>query len=267
MKYTEPTVYLTSRPAVDWSEMFWYLDDVNGGEWIKSTMDDDENDIMDAVRNIEFAGRVCYDSFDVGNNKNVTKIRKDPKEYIANILRSGHGSVLEHANYTFTLHNVSRVLTHELVRHRAGSAFSQTSGRYVRTDEIPFWMPEWMDSPEHAHVKAKLESYLLEGEDLQKYMADYFGLDTPGTPFHEKKLKTSFMRRFLPNGITNDIVWTANVRTIRHCLEVRTAPGAEEEIRLVFDKIGHIMMDEVPILFQDFTRNDDASWTTDNHKV
>ena len=64
-----------------------------------------------------------------GANPNVSKVRADRREYFANILRSAHGSVLEHANYSFALRNVSRVLTHELVRHRAGSAFSQESLR------------------------------------------------------------------------------------------------------------------------------------------
>jgi len=59
-------------------------------------------------------------------------VRSDRREYFENLLRSAHGSVLEHAGYSFALRNVSRVFTHELVRHRAGSAFSQESLRYVR---------------------------------------------------------------------------------------------------------------------------------------
>src|SRR5262249_32603417 len=80
---------------------------------------------------VEFGGRACYRSWEPGLNVNVTKVRTDQREYFANILRSAHGSVLEHANYSFALRNVSRVLTHEIVRHRAGSAFSHDSLRYV----------------------------------------------------------------------------------------------------------------------------------------
>ena len=90
---------------------------------------------------VEFGGRSCYRSWEPGLNPNVRKIRTDQREYFANILRSGHGSVLEHANYSFALRNVSRVFTHELVRHRAGSAFSQESLRYVRLTDIGFRVP------------------------------------------------------------------------------------------------------------------------------
>jgi thymidylate synthase (FAD) len=69
-------------------------------------------------------------------------VRTDQHEYLGNLLASLHGSVLEHASDTFAFHNVSRVFTHELVRHRAGSAFSQESLRYVRLAEIGFRVPE-----------------------------------------------------------------------------------------------------------------------------
>ena len=55
----------------------------------------------------------------------------DAQKYIDNILKSGHGSVLEHAQYSFLLYGVGRDFTHELVRHRTGVAFSQVSQRYV----------------------------------------------------------------------------------------------------------------------------------------
>ena len=62
---------------------------------------------------VEFAGRACYRSWEPGLNPNVTKIRTDQREYFANILRSGHGSVLEHASYSFALRNVSRVFCYD----------------------------------------------------------------------------------------------------------------------------------------------------------
>ena len=65
-------------------------------------------------------------------------------------------------------------------------------------------------------------------------------------PFHVKKEVTSALRRLAPTGLSTDIIWTANVRTLRHVIEMRTAEGAEEELRLVFDKIARIMSDEAP---------------------
>ncbi len=56
---------------------------------------------------VEFGGRACYRSWEPGLNANVTKVRTDQREYFANILRSAHGTVLEHANYSFALRNVA----------------------------------------------------------------------------------------------------------------------------------------------------------------
>ena len=86
-------------------------------------------------------------------------------------------------------------------------------------------------------------------------------------PFHVKKEVTSALRRLAPIGLSTDIIWTANVRTLRHVIEMRTAQGAEEELRLVFDEIARIMQAEAPDLFQDFTRQDDGSWVPEHHKV
>jgi thymidylate synthase (FAD) len=84
---------------------------------------------------------MCYRSWEPGLNPNVSRVRTDSAQYLGNVVRSQHGSVLEHANFTFVLHNVSRVLTHELIRHRAGSAFSQESLRYVRLVRHPVLVP------------------------------------------------------------------------------------------------------------------------------
>jgi hypothetical protein len=89
-------------------------------------------------------------------------------------------------------------------------------------------------------------------------MAKPFGLDEEGGDFSKKKHKTSFMRRLAPEGMATTVLWTANVRTLRYTIEARTAAGAEEEIRLVFGKIGTIMRAECPAPFGDYTVEDGA---------
>ena len=86
-------------------------------------------------------------------------------------------------------------------------------------------------------------------------------------PFHVKKEVTSALRRLAPIGLSTDIVWTANVRTLRHVIEMRTAEGAEEELRSVFDEVARIMQAEAPNLFQDFVRQDDGRWVPEHRKV
>jgi flavin-dependent thymidylate synthase len=178
-------------------------------------------------------------------------------------------SVLEHANFSFVFSNVSRVMTHELVRHRAGSAFSQESMRFVRLNDIPFWLPDWAQEDAVLAEECLQVLHILECHQL--WMAKHLGLDEPGVPFSEKKAKTSFMRRFAPEGVATSIVWTANVRTLRNVIEQRTSPHAEEEIRLVFDKVMQIMQDECPLFFQDFTPIEQeggaTEWRSENRKV
>jgi thymidylate synthase (FAD) len=60
---------------------------------------------------------------------------------------------------------------------------------------------------------------------------------------------------------------TMNLRTLRHVIEMRTAPGAEEELRIIFGRLGEIMVEEAPGVFQDFNRNDDGSWVAEFSKV
>src|SRR5256885_15008610 len=67
--------------------------------------------------------------------------KSETREYLDNIKKQGHGSVLEHASYSVLLEGVSRSLTHELVRHRAGFAYSQLSQRYVDESEANFVIP------------------------------------------------------------------------------------------------------------------------------
>jgi thymidylate synthase (FAD) len=263
MKTVEPEVRLVARPQVDYEAVASYLREVGGESWLER-LDRDQLD-NDAQNLAEFAGRICYRSWEPGLNPNVRKVRADQDRYLENILSSGHGSVLEHVSFTFVLHNVSRVLTHELARHRAGTATSQESLRFVRLDELPFWFPEWaQDDPE---LMKRATALLAEMEEFQGWMAGHFGLDDDGVKMHEKKHKTSFMRRFAPDGVATGLVWTANIRALRHTIEARTAPGAEEEIRLVFGKVGETMKAEAPALFGDFQVTGDGSWVPGWHKV
>ncbi len=211
---------------------------------------------------VEFGGRACYRSWEPGLNPNVTRVRSDRRVYLENILRSAHGSVLEHASYSFALRNVSRVFTHELVRHRAGSAFSQESLRYVRLTDIGFRV-----APALEPIRERALAIVETLEEFQREAAAALGLDEEGVPFHVKKEATSALRRLAPTGLSTDIIWSANLRTLRHVIEMRTAEGAEEELRSVFDEIARVMLREAPAVFQDFERDAGGCWAPRFHKV
>jgi thymidylate synthase (FAD) len=276
MHETTPAVFLIARPSIDIEGMRGYLRDVGGESWLQmrlaaadarseaggSRPAQQHAELNAGELLVEFGGRACYRSWEPGLNVNVSKVRTDQREYFANILRSAHGSVLEHANYSFALRNVSRVFTHELVRHRAGSAFSQESLRYVRLTDIGFRVPPALEP-----VRESVLSIVEQLEEFQRTAAGELGIDAEGVPFHVKKEVTSALRRLAPIGLSTDIIWTANVRTLRHVIEMRTAAGAEEELRLVFDAIARIMQAEAPGLFQDFTRAEDGCWVPEYRKV
>jgi len=295
VKVVEPQVFLVARPQLDHAALGEYLAQVGGSDWLarldRGELDSDALDEAeldggapdggapdggapdggrrrpagaDAQDLAEAAGRMCYRSWEPGLNPNVTKIRTDQTAYLRNVLASAHGSVLEHSNFSFVLQDVSRVLTHELVRHRAGVAVSQESLRYVRLTELPFWFPGWAQKDPELLERA---SAVLTGlEEFQEWMTGHFGLAESGVDFAEKKHKTSFMRRFAPEGLATGLVWTANVRTLRHVIAMRTAPGAEEEIRLVFGQVARLMVAEAPALFGDFAEQD-GTWEPRWRKV
>src|SRR5947209_5029757 len=262
LEETTPQVFLIARPSIDLDGMREYLASVGGDSWLARRLDESDGAPNAGEHLVEFCGRACYRSWEPGLNPNVSRIRTDQREYFENLLRSAHGSVLEHANYSFAFHNVSRVFTHELIRHRAGSAFSQESLRYVRLTNIGFRVPPALEP-----VRDKVVDLVEQLEEFQVSAASELGIDDDGVPFHLKKEVTSALRRLAPIGLSTEIVWTANVRTLRHVIEMRTAEGAEEELRLVFDHVARIMKSETPGLFQDFEREDDGRWVPQYRKV
>jgi thymidylate synthase (FAD) len=209
---------------------------------------------------IEASGRMCYRSWVPGLNPNVTKVREGNHGYIGNILKQQHGSVLEHASTTWAFLNVSRVFTHELVRHRAGTAISQESLRYVRLEDIPFAATS--ELPSHA-----ISETVSSLEHVQIQLAEIFELDKAETGFAYKKRKTSAMRRLAPLGLATNMIWTCNMRELRHVITLRTDSGAEEEIRKVIGMLANIAIPRYPAIFQDFTKKEDGSWEPENWKI
>jgi thymidylate synthase (FAD) len=259
-----PEVFLVAYPTLDWAVVRRYLDEV-GGEALEWADRVEGSGLSDGEALVEFGGRLCYRSWTEGLNPNISRVRRDSTAYLGNILESHHGSVIEHANYSFVFHHVSRVFTHELVRHRAGAAYSQESMRYVRLDDLPFWFPEWArDDPD---LMGRSIDLLTQMERHQRWMAEHFGLDDPGVPFSTKKARTSFMRRFAPDGVATGVLCTMNIRTLRHVIYMRTAISAEEEIRIVFDQVAELCLEKFPELMQDYKSNEWQEWIPDFVKV
>lgn len=203
----------------------------------------------------EFAGRLCYLSFGEdagfeGGHKTI-KGRTSNESYLANILGVKHGSVLEHAVWTVLLEGVSRALTHELVRHRAGFGFSQLSQRYVDESEIAFVVPPEIaeGSPEHEVWLAACASSLQAYRELLTGLTDRIGEE--GSATARKKRARQAARAVLPNAAETKVVVTGNARSWRHFIEMRGSPGADVEIRRLAIAVLRVLREEAPNIFGD----------------
>lgn len=194
----------------------------------------------------EYAGRLCYMS-----QKNPAN--KTTKMYIENIMQQHHGSVLEHANYSFLLEGISRSCTHELVRHRAGMAYSQLSQRYVDESDASFIIPPAMigyEGLEMSFISSVQETLVCYKEMITQLEAMYEPLISDK---HERRKKVrEAARSLLPNSIETKIVATGNVRAWRHILELRSGEGADQEIRRLAISLITVFKNICPIFFQDF---------------
>ena len=182
MHETKPAVYLIARPSVDVDGMRRYLTDVGGESWLDRRLDETGDAPNAGELIVEFGGRACYRSWEPGLNPNVTRVPHGPDGVLRQHPQERHGSVLEHANYSFAFRNVSRVFTHELVRHRAGSAFSQESLRYVRLTDIGFRVPPALEP-----VREQVLSIVEQLEEFQVTAAEELGIDDEGVPFHRQE--------------------------------------------------------------------------------
>lgn len=259
MRQVEPKIFLVGETRVNGAELQDYLDHVGAPKWTTDAP-------SDAEKLIEVMGRMCYRSFAPGLNLNVTKVREGNAAYLHHILEVGHGSVLEHAVFNFIFADVSRVFTHELVRHRVGTAMSQESLRFVRLSDLGFWLPTVVR--EDTEIMEIFMKTAEELEALQKLLAKKYNLDGGKMPFSKKKQITSAMRRLASDGLATSIGWSVNGRALRHVIEMRTDPAAEEEIRLVFGKVAEIMIKKCPNLMSgyDIQVVDGLPWYKTSHK-
>jgi thymidylate synthase (FAD) len=199
----------------------------------------------DGERLAEFAGRLCYMS-----QRNPAK--RPTGEYLENIKKQGHGSVLEHANYSLLLEGISRSLTHEFVRHRAGFSYSQLSQRYVDETDARFVIPPAIigDDALLTVWKAQMESAQKTYVALVDQLMERYAWVTDKV--HRRKMAREAARGVLPNSTETKIVVTGNARAWRTLLELRSSEGAEQEIRRLAIAILRILQKEAPAFFSDF---------------
>ncbi len=241
-KLVTPKVYWVGYMTINGPELDRYLED-SGNEDFQTTINAARADgLSDGEILTSFYAKLCYASLTLGKNANITRTRDIPDNLRA-CWDQGHGSVWEHVNLNFVVRDCSRVFTHEIVRHRAGTAFSQTSGRYVRGDEVDIVFDPILE-PVRGHIM-DLQSII---EVRYREMVRELRLDDM-KDFGLKKKITSALRRLLPNGQSNEIGFSVNLRSLRHIVQLRTSRHAEWEIREVFQQVYRLVKDKYPLVF------------------
>jgi thymidylate synthase (FAD) len=235
----EPRVYLLGRQVVNEEALAAFLADHDVNHW---TTDSE----VASEKLIETAGRVCYMSF--------AKPRPGGNQaYIHHLLEVGHGSVLEHAVFNLLIAGVSRSLTHELIRHRAGFGYSQLSQRFVDESEAEFIEPEVIAEDPELHriwlqaVQASQSAY----RELADRLAEKFK-DLGDRTLRRKKAREA-ARSVLPNATETKIFVTANARALRHFIEMRGDAAADVEIRRLAIAVLQLLRREAPNLFGDYS--------------
>lgn len=257
------SVYLVGKQVLSSSGIEQFLDDH------KMVWKQEAGELTSTAEHLtEFGGRLCYLSFPTPRPGGNTA-------YLDNIKESKHGSVLEHAVWNFCLTGISRSLSHELVRHRQGVAYSQLSQRYVDESVAEYVEPDIIASDKELHglwlaaIKDCHDAYVALAANIRhkldtdaSFMAKWantipyvHGESNPKgkpTTTELRKLARQAARSVLPNATETKIMFTANARALRHILEQRGSRFAEPEIRKLANQLLGVLLIDSPHIFGDY---------------
>jgi thymidylate synthase (FAD) len=240
--FVVPDVHYLGCTGIDWPGLEGYLLASGNQDFVETARAAKDQGLSDGEILCSFYAKLCYKSLTLGQNANISRLR-DIRDNLRGCFDQGHGSVFEHCQLNFVARNVSRILTHEFCRHRVGTAFSQTSGRYVRGDSLDIVLDPILEPVRER--AARLQAVI---EQEYRAMVKEMGLDT-ATDFAWKKKVTSALRRLLPNGQSNEIGFSLNLRSLRHVVQLRTSRHAEWEIRVLFAQVYRLVRAKHPLVF------------------
>lgn len=234
-------VYLVGRPTFDEKTFLAFLEQ-HGLSWRRTPTASEAQEL------VETAGRLCYMSF--GNQQS----SKSNETYLRSLILMGHESVLEHVNWSFVAVGISRALTHQIVRHRVGFAFSQLSQQYQDQSEATFVAPSHLRHPRafaawRRAIETARESYK---EIMDALRNSEHTTDENIPPKEVLRAMRSAARSVLPNATETKIFLTANARALRHFLATRGSILGDEEMRVFATELLKLIRQESPALFLDF---------------
>jgi len=159
---------------------------------------------------------------------------KELKAILEQVMKLGHTSVIEHSSFTFAISDVSRSLTHQLVRHRIAS-YAQQSQRYV-----DFKNPNYVTPPTISKNQKMKKAY---DETMQNIWKEYNKLLELGIPAEDSRF-------VLPNAACTNIIVTMNARSLINFFELRCCLHAQWEIRQLANKMLQQVKKVAPTIFK-----------------
>ncbi len=188
----------------------------------------------DPERTVALAARLCYAPVSI-DELHGRLSGADVSGFLEKIMSLGHQSVLEHASFTFGIEGISRVTSHQLVRHRIAS-YSQQSQRYVsHTERFSAIIPQSID--ERPEVKVRFEAQLQALHQLYAEMVE------AGIPAEDA-------RYILPNATETKIMMTMNARELLHFFGLRCCERAQWEIRAMAVEMLRLVKKIAPTIFR-----------------
>ena len=174
------------------------------------------NYTKDPEKIVAQSARLCYSALDIEELRGKLSDESIIK-LIKKIMKLGHYSVLEHATFTFAIEGISRVTSHQLVRHRLAS-FSQQSQRYVKIKEkgFPYVVPKSIEKNEKL-AKIFIDT-LKELDGIYRLLLSH-------------NIEAEDARYILPQAVKTKIILTANARELLHIFKLRCCNRAQWEIR------------------------------------
>jgi thymidylate synthase (FAD) len=246
-----PGVVLLAKPQTNVSVLGGFLKGFDSSLGFPAYIEDPTR-LPDSSQLCKTAGQLCYASFGPRRTTN-----ENAAAYFERLTSAGHGSVLEHASFSFLLYGISRSVTHELVRHRHLN-FSQISQRYVSGSVLRFVeRSEYAEDPELHRLfeeradQAAEEYEAMAGRLLERQERGLALLDAEYKTDARKKVQQT-ARSLLPNETEAPMVCTGNVRALRHVVEMRADEHAESEIRNLAVRMFLCLAMADPILFGDY---------------
>ena len=185
-------------------------------------------------RTVALAARLCYSPTSIDDLREKLEA-SDIESFLDKIMSLGHHSVLEHASFTFGIEGISRVTTHQLVRHRIAS-FSQQSQRYVsHKEEFTSIMPDTIAENSDAR-----QIFAFMSETVHKAYAQLIEMGIPAED----------ARYILPNATETKIIMTMNARELLHFFALRCCQRAQWEIREMSIEMLRLLKRIAPVIFR-----------------